>query len=344
MKAARIFAAQRRLRAVLPPTPMVRHPLLDTALGGEVWIKLENTTAIGAFKLRGGLELLATLDAPARRRGICAPTRGNHGQALAYAARRHGVSCVLFVPAGNSPDKNRAMRAFGAEVRVAGADFDQAHEAAERFAHDTGARYVHPGREPALVAGAGTIGLEMSRAVQQPFDDVFVPVGVGSLAAGVGMALAATSPTTRVHGVSARAAPAMQRAFDGGPADRRHPPAATLADGLAVGAPIAETLSIMRRHLHAMHLVDEHELARAMRLYATSIHQLAEGAGAAALAGALQQRDRLTGRRIGIVLSGGNVTLETFASLLDDCHRRTAPDVESDLVAATTNAWPSGSS
>jgi threonine dehydratase len=295
---------------------MIRHPLLDEALGTETWIKLENTTPIGSFKIRGGVNLIAALDEGERRSGICAPTRGNHGQALAWAAHRAGVRCTLFVPAGNNPDKDRAMRAYGAEVRVAGRDFDEAHEAAEEFARGTGARYVHPGREPALIAGNGTIGLEMCAAGPAPFDAIFVPVGVGSLAAGVALACSAASPTTRVIGVAAAAAPAMHHAFHTGIL-APHRVGDTLADGLAVGVPISATIDIMRHHIADLCLIDEPGLEDAIRLYARSIHQLAEGAGATALAGAMSQRSRLQGSRVGIVLSGGNIDGASLRRLLE---------------------------
>ena len=296
---------------------MVRHPLLDELVGAEVWVKLENTTTIGAFKLRGALNLMATLSEVHRRSGICAPTRGNHGQALAYASAREGVRCVLFVPKGNNPDKNRAMEAFGAELRVAGETFDEAHRAAVAFAEDTGAHYVHPGRTPELIAGAGTIGLEMFDAVEGTLDDIFAPVGVGSLAAGLGLAAAAASPRTRIWGVSALSAPAMHDAFYDG-LDRPKPVGRTVADGLAVGEPVSMTLEMMRRYLAGMTLVTEGELRNSMRVLARTVHQMAEGAGAAGLAGAMQMRDQLRGKRVGVVLSGGNVDAQTLRQLLDE--------------------------
>ena len=315
LQATDIFAARRRLRGHLPPTPTVRHPALDEAIGTAVWVKLENTTPIGAFKIRGGLNLVADLDEQQRNAGICAPTRGNHGQGLAYAARATNVPCTLFVPERNNPEKNAAMRSFGAEVRVSGATFDDAHAAAVQFAASSGARYVHPGHEPALIAGAGTLALEMFEAIDGPLDDLFVPVGVGSMAAGVALAAAVVSPGTRIHGVGAAAAPAMHDAFHSGALASR-PVADTVADGLAVGSAIDTTLAIMRRHLASMRLVDEAELRAAIQLYARTIHQLAEGAGAAALAGAMQMRHQLPGRRIGVVLSGGNIDSATLCSLL----------------------------
>lgn len=323
MLAAEVFRARARLRGRVPPTPLVHHPLIDSSLGAEVFIKLENTTAIGSFKIRGGLNLVATLDESERRAGLCAPTRGNHGQALAYACRELGMTCTLFVPVGNSEDKNRAMRAFGAEVIVKGSSFDETHHAAEQFAQTVGARYVHPGREPALIAGAGTLALEMVEQLNhviveqldQDLDTLFVPVGVGSCAAGVALAMSLVSPRTRIYGVAAAAAPAMHEAFYSGSMVCQ-PAESTLADGLAVGESIETTLSIMRQHLEGMLLVEEFELRSAVRMYARSIHQLAEGAGAAALAGALQMKDQLGGLRVGIVLTGGNIDSDTLSSLL----------------------------
>ncbi len=317
MLGADIFRARARLRGRVPPTPLVRHPLIDAALGAEVFIKLENTTPIGSFKIRGGINLCVTLTEHQRSVGICAPTRGNHGQALAYACQEHDMRCTLFVPVGNNPDKNRAMRAFGAEVVEIGGSFDETHQAAERFASETGACYVHPGREPALIAGAGTLALEMVDQLDAGIDVMFVPVGVGSCAAGVALAMSLVSPDTRIYGVAAAAAPAMYEAFYSG-STVCQPAASTLADGLAVGESIELTLGIMRQHLAGMLLVEEHELASAVRLYARGIHQLAEGAGAAGLAGALQMKDQLAGARVGLVLSGGNIDSKTLAGLLDE--------------------------
>lgn len=309
-----VFEARRRLQRHLSPTPLVRHPLLDEALGTSLWVKLENAQPIGAFKIRGGLNLVESLGRERLQAGICAPTRGNHGQGLAYAARAVGVRCTLFVPDDNNPEKNAAMLAFGADVRRAGANFDQACLQADAFAAATSARLVHPGHEPALIAGAGTLALEIFDALEGGLDDIFVPVGVGSLASGVALAASIVSPRTRVRGVSALAARAMHDAFHSGEMNSR-PVSSTLADGLAVGVPIDTTLAIMRRHVCSMQLVDESALRHAIELYAGSVHQLAEGAGAAALAGALQMRDELRGRRVGVVLSGGNIDRATLASI-----------------------------
>jgi len=303
------------VRAQLPPTPLVNHPLLDARVGCEVFVKLENTQSIGSFKIRGGLNLLARMSAADRARGLVTATRGNHGQSIAQAARMHGARCSIFVPRGNNPDKNAAMAAMGAHVIEVGHDFDAAMIAAEEYAARCGARLVHPARDMDLVAGVGTIGLEMLEQAGEPLDAVFVPVGGGSIAAGVAVAVKALSPSTRVIGVSAENAPAMHHAWHTGEA---HPFAAvdTLADGLAVRVPVEATLGIMRPLLDGMMLVSEREIQDGIRAYAETMHQMAEGAAAAALAGAIRARKKLDARRVGVVLTGGNIDAATLMRAL----------------------------
>lgn len=303
------------VRAQLPPTPLVSHPLLDARVGCEVLVKLENTQSIGSFKIRGGLNLLAKMSAADRARGLVTATRGNHGQSIAQAARMHGVRCSIFVPRGNNPDKNAAMAAMGAHVIEVGHDFDAAMIAAEEYAAHSGARLVHPARDLDLVAGVGTIGLEMLEQAGAPLDAVFVPVGGGSIAAGVAVAVKALSPATKVIGVSAENAPAMHHAWHTG---EEHPFAAvdTLADGLAVRVPVAATLGIMRPLLDGMMLVSEREIQDGIRAYAETMHQMAEGAAAAALAGAMRARKELGAQRIGVVLTGGNIDAATLMRAL----------------------------
>jgi threonine dehydratase len=295
---------------------LVSHPLLSGTLGADVFVKLENTQPLGAFKVRGGLNLMASLDTPRIRRGVVAATRGNHGQSLAFAAREFGATCTLVVPEGNNVDKNAAMRSLGARVVVAGDDFDASCAHAAKLASGMGARLVHPGTERALIAGVATIGLELIEQLTAPLDVLFVPVGVGSCIAGISIVMSLLSPRTRIIGVSARAAPAMARAFE-----REQlvvcPPAETLADGLAVGAPVAETLSVMRGRVECITLVDESDIRSAIVLYARTLHQLAEGAGAVALAAALNWRDRIRGLRVGLVLSGGNIEASALRGVLE---------------------------
>ena len=307
--------ARERVATAFGPTPLVNHPLIDQELGCRAFVKLENTTPVGAFKLRGAMNLVAGLDEAARAQGLCAPTRGNHGQGLAWAAQRAGIPCTLFVPEGNSSAKNTAMRAFGAEVKVAGFDFDETVKASADFAMRCGARDVHPGRERALVLGAATLFLEMFEQAEQALEALFVPVGVGSCLAGAVLATRALGVSVHLVGVQASAAPAMAHAIQRGGV-RSYSVKPTLADGLAVGEPIPQTLALLRGHVDDMVLVEERELREAMRLYATTLNQLAEGAGAASLAGALQRRADLRGRRVGLVLSGGNIDTSTLKELL----------------------------
>ncbi|HEU4627738.1 MAG TPA: threonine dehydratase [Steroidobacteraceae bacterium] len=310
-----IVAARRLLSRSLTPTPLVTHPLLSKRVGAEVHVKLENALPLGSFKLRGGLNFIANLTPEQRARGVVTATRGNHGQSLAYAAQRYGVSCVVFVPEGNNPDKSAAIEALGATVRVAGHDFDAAWDAAVEHAQRTGAIAVHPSREPHLIAGYATVALEMLDQASQPLDSVFVPVGGGSLAAGMGLVFKALSPHTRVIGVQSSAAPAIARAWRTGEI-REVPVAETIADGLATRVPSPHTVDILREVLDDVIEVSEAEIAGAIRTLAETLHQLAEGAGAAALAGALQLRRRLVRQRVGVVLSGGNITSALLLKIL----------------------------
>ena len=310
-----IEGAMRVVREYLAPTPLVSNPLLNERVGCEVFVKLENTQSVGSFKIRGGLNLLANMPAEDRARGLVTATRGNHGHSLAHAARMHGVRCTIFVPRGNCAEKNAAIAALGAQVVEAGHDFDAAMIAAEEHAARTGARLVHQARDRDLVAGVGTVALEMLEQADGRLDTVFVPVGGGSLASGIAVAIKALSPATRVVGVSAENAPAMHHAWHTG---EYHPFAAidTLADGLAVRVPIDATLKIMRALLDGMVLVSEREIQDAIRVYAATVHHMAEGAAAAALAAAIRHRDELRGQRIGVVLTGGNIDAATLMGAL----------------------------
>lgn len=310
-----IVAARRLLARTLTPTPLVTHPLLSRRVGAEVHVKLENAVPLGSFKLRGGLNLVASLTAEQRARGLVTATRGNHGQSLASAAQRYGVPCSVFVPSGNNPDKSAAIAALGATVTVAGHDFDAAWQAALEHAERTGAIAVHPSREPRLIAGYATVALEMLDQASQPLDTVFVPVGGGSLAAGMGLVFKALSPHTRLIGVQSAAAPAIALAWRTGEI-REVPVGETIADGLATRVPSPDTVEILREVLDDIIEVSEAEIAGSIRCLAETLHQLAEGAGAAALAGALHLHRRITRQRVGVVLSGGNITSAQFLRIL----------------------------
>jgi threonine dehydratase len=325
-----IVAARRLLAKSLTPTPLVTHPLLSQRLGAEAHVKLENTVPLGSFKLRGGLHLLASLTAEQRARGLVTATRGNHGQSLACAAQRHGVRCAVFVPLGNNADKNAAISALGATVSVAGEDFDAAWAAALEHAAQTGMIAVHPSREPKLMAGYATVALEMLEQAGQPLDALFIPVGGGSLAAGMGLVFKALSPHTRLIGVQSAAAPALARAWQSGEM-REFPVGETLADGLAARVPAPETVAILREVLDDMVEVSEAQIADAIRCFAETLHQMAEGAGAAALAGAMRLQRRIAGERVGIVLSGGNITSQQLSRIL---HGELLPQAERSAFLA----------
>lgn len=325
-----IVAARRLLAKSLTPTPLVTHPLLSQRLGAEAHVKLENTVPLGSFKLRGGLHLLASLSPEQRARGLVTATRGNHGQSLACAAQRHGVRCAVYVPLGNNADKNAAISALGATVSSAGEDFDAAWAAALEHAARTGMIAVHPSREPKLMAGYATVALEMLEQAAQPLDALFVPVGGGSLAAGMGLVFKALSPHTRLIGVQSAAAPALARAWQSGEL-REFPVGETLADGLAARVPAPETVAILREVLDDMVEVSEAQIADAIRCFAETLHQMAEGAGAAALAGALHLRRRIAGERVGIVLSGGNITSQQLSRIL---HGELVPRAERSAFLA----------
>ena len=302
------------IRTVMPATPQYRWPLLVRRLGAEIWVKHENHTPIGAFKLRGGLVYLDEL----RRfkpdiRGVITATRGNHGQSIACAAARLGLAATIVVPYGNSAEKNRAMAAFGATLVEAGSDFQAAYEdAIARAASDN----LHLVRsfDPALVRGVATCGLELFRAVGG-LDTVYVPVGLGSGICAMIAAREAVGETAEIVGVVAANAPTYALSFAAGHAVSTNS-ADTIADGLAVRVPDDAALAIIRGGAARIVTVSEAEIRRAMHILFTDTHNVAEGAGAAALAAAFQERGRLAGKRVAVVLSGGNVDRALFAEVL----------------------------
>lgn len=302
--------ASAEVGAAMPPTPQLAWPLLAERLGAEAWVKHENHTPTGAFKVRGGLVYVERLkrerpDVP----GLVSATRGNHGQSLAFAGRRHGVPVTIFVPRGNSLEKNRAMRAFGVELVEHGADFQEAREAAGRLAQDRGLHAV-PSFHPDLVLGVATYALELFGAVRD-LDTLYVPIGQGSGVCACILVRDLLGLRTEIVGVQSTEAPAYALSFAAGRAITT-PTSDTFADGMATRVPDPEALAIVRRGAARIVQVTDAEIAGAIRAYWTDTHNLAEGAGAAPLAAALQERDRLRGRRVGLVLSGGNIDLDLF--------------------------------
>jgi len=313
---ADIEHAARLVHAAMPPTPQYSWPLLNEALGLETWIKHENHAPTGAFKVRGGL---VYLDALLRRQpdleGVIAATRGNHGQSVALAARRHGVAATIVVPRGNSREKNAAMRAFGVRLIEHGEDYQASREHAHALAREEGLHMV-PSYHPDLVAGVATGWLELLRA-QPQLDTLLVPIGQGSGFCAAVAARAALGRDLRLIGVVSAHAPGYRLSFQAGQAVTA-PASTVLADGLACSTPDPLSLPLVLAHADDVIAVSDDEVAAAMRLYYRCTHNLAEGAGAAALAGALQLRaaGRLDGVRLGLPLSGGNVDAALFAPVL----------------------------
>jgi threonine dehydratase len=301
---------------VMAPTPALRWPLLAARTGADVWVKHENHSPIGAFKLRGGLVYLDGLARLAKPpRGLIAATRGNHGQSLAFAAARAGFALTIVVPYGNSREKNAAMRALGAHLVEHGHDFQASLEFAIAQAAEHGLRAV-PSFDRGLVAGVSTYALEFFRAVPD-LDVVYVPIGLGSGICGVIAAREALGLKTKVVGVVADGAPAYALSFAAGrPVSTED--ATTIADGIACRVPDPNALSIINRYAERIVTVSDGQIEAAMRHYFTDTHNIAEGAGAAPLAALLKEKARQQGRRIGLVLSGGNVDREVYARVLAD--------------------------
>jgi threonine dehydratase len=309
-----VLAARETIAPHVHRTPLLLHPLLAARLGAEAWVKHENHQVTGAFKVRGGVNLVATLSDDERRRGLICVTRGNHGQSLAYAGRRFGVRVVIVVPEGNNPEKNAAMEAYGGELIVRGRDFNDAMAAAEDTAAEHGCRYVHSANEPALIAGVGTYGLEIFDDLPEP-DYIFVPVGLGSGICGVCTVAEHYQSRAKIIGVQTERAPAVTETFrQGRPV--RTVTADTFADGLATRAPAELTMAIMRRRVDDMVLVSEEDLTAAVRTLWQTTHNLAEGAGAAALAAANQLSAQIAGKKVVLVLSGGNLDTPSAGAIL----------------------------
>ncbi len=309
-----VLAARQRIAAHIRSTPLMRHPVLDAESGLELWVKHENHNPTCAFKVRGGLNLIASLTPVECARGVMTASTGNHGQSIAMACGIHGVSCTVFVPDGNNPDKNAAMRAYGATLAEGGRDFDEARERCERRASETGARYVHSANEPLLLAGVATYALEIFETLPEPAT-IFVPIGGGSGACGLITVRNALGKKTRIVGVGAANADAVYRSWRG-PERVVGTSAATFADGMATRVTFDLTFDMLKAHLDDFIQLSEEELAEGVRLALRATHNLAEGAGAAAIAAAMKQRDTLQGQPVVAVMSGGNLDAATLARIV----------------------------
>jgi threonine dehydratase len=309
-----VLDALPRVHAVLKPTPLYEWPGLSDLLGCRFLLKHENHQPVGAFKVRGGVNLVSTLNAQERTAGIIGCSTGNHGQSLAFASRIEGVRCTIVVPQRNNPEKIRAMRLLGATVIESGRDFDDARDYLEAVLVPQGGRYVHSANEPLLIAGVGSMACEIFDALPEP-DAILVPIGLGSGVCGTCIVAKHRRPQTQIIGVQAEGAAAVARSWRSGTWQTTDA-AATWAEGIATRAPAQMTLDIMRALMDDVVLVSDDELRLACFQILKETHNLAEGAGAAAVAAALKCRDRFAGQTVIGVLSGGNLDLQELPCIL----------------------------
>ncbi len=302
-----ILDAQRRIRPYLQQTPLHTYPTLNRLLGFMAYVKHENHNPTGAFKVRGGINLVSRLTPEEKSRGVVTASTGNHGQSIALACSLFGVKAYICVPVGANPDKVAAIRSHGAEIVEEGRDFEEAKANAERLAESKGYRFISSGDEPHLIAGVGTIGLEIMQ--QEPsIDTVISPVGAGTGCGGTAIAVKTINPDVRMIAVQAENAPSVYRSWSSGSPESTGP-VSTMADGLATRQTFKLPLGILRDWVDEFTLVSEDEMRRGVRLYLEHCRTVAEGAGSAPLAAALKMRNELKGRRVALVLSGGNITL-----------------------------------
>jgi len=312
---AAVEAARARLRDAIHETPCAYSQTLSELSGTRCYVKLENLQMTGSFKERGAANLLLQLDADERRRGVAAASAGNHGLAVAFHAARLGIPATIVMPTYAPLIKVTSARRYGAEVILHGANYDEAYERAQAVVGERGAVFVHPFDDPRVVAGQGTLGLELLDQLSE-VDAVLVPVGGGGLISGVALAIKARRPDVRVIGVQAAAVPAMERALAA--RERvRVPPGATIADGIAVRQVGALAFGLVARHVDAVVTVDEEELSNAILLLLEIEKTVVEGAGAAPLAALLNRPLGLAGGRVALVLSGGNIDVTMLARIIE---------------------------
>jgi threonine dehydratase len=301
-----VLSARARIAPHLPRTPMFEYPSLDAVVGARIFVKHENAQPTGAFKVRGGLNLVSRLSTDTARCGVIAYSTGNHGQSIAYASRMFGIPAHIVMPEAANPSKVSALRALGAEVVLHGASFEHARRHAEDLARARGHRLISAGNEPLLIAGVATEALEMLED-EPELDAIIVPVGSGSGAAGACLVASAIAPSCRVIAVQSQASPAGHDSWRCGRCVESEN--STFAEGLATGAGSELPQRILGEHLSDFVLVSDDEIKQAMVWMMERAHTLAEGAGAAALAAAYKLRDALRHRKVGIVCSGGNSSL-----------------------------------
>jgi threonine dehydratase len=300
-----VLAARKRIARYLSPTPLYRYPALDALAGAALWVKHENHQPVGAFKVRGGVNLVSQLPEADRARGVITASTGNHGQSVAYAAHLFGVRAIICVPEQANPVKVESMRALGAEIVFHGRDFDDAREYCEKQAADRGYRYIHSGNEPMLIAGVGTYALEILES-QPDIEVIVVPVGGGSGASGTCTVAKAINPAIEVIGVQSEAAPAAQRSWQGRALVTDA--TSTIAEGLATRTAFELPQGILWQLLDDFVLVSDEALLTATKVMIEKTKNLVEPSGAAALAAVLADQARFAGRKVAIVCSGGNIS------------------------------------
>ena len=311
-----IIAARKVVSHFLKSTPLTHYPELSEKLGFQAYIKHENHLPTGSFKVRGGINFMSNLSTEQKKQGVVTATRGNHGQSIAYAAAQFGVKATIVVPHGNNPEKNSAMQAFGAELIEHGNDFDEARELCDTLQAERGLYYVHPCMEPALIHGVGTYSLEIFESFPNAHT-IIVPIGGGSGVCGAITVAKAINPNVKIIGVQAENASAIYRSWKAG----KHietDSCRTIADGLATRVPFPIPFSIIKDGIHDIVTVSEKEIRSGIRSALRWTHNLAEGAGAAALAAAFKLSDTLVRQNVVMVMSGGNLDMETLKEVLTD--------------------------
>ncbi len=311
-----IYDAKRKISPYILRTPLRRVPGLSEMLDADVWVKHENLQNLGAFKIRGGLNLISRTSEAERARGFITASSGNHGQSIASAAQQFGANCTIVVPVGANPLKVASMRSMGAAVIEHGPTFDESREYSEVLAREEGMRYVHPANEPMLVAGVATYTLEIYEDLDE-IDFIFVPVGAGSGACGASVVTQALSPATKVVGSQSEAAPSVQLSWEKMEGETVSAPMRTAAEGLATGSAYDYPVGMLRKYLHDFVLVSESEIEKAVITMLSSTRTLVEHAGATSLAAAERLADQVRGKRIVLIASGANITPEQLQGMLE---------------------------
>ena len=311
-----VYEAQKAISKYLPKTPLLSSPSLAKRLGCDAFVKCENVLPTGAFKVRGGINLISRLSDEEKLRGVIAASTGNHAQSIAYASSLFGVKAVIGMPLGANPDKVEAARSFGAVIEFHGKDYDEARKWVEDEAKEKGYRYIHSANEPLLIAGVGTLYLEIMQEIPD-VDVIIVPIGGGSGAAAACIVAKNLNPKVKVIGVQAENAPAVYLSWKNGKPTETES-ANTFAEGLATRVAFTMTFDILCNMIDDIVLVSEEELKKAILMLLETTHQLAEGAGAASTAAAFKLREQLQGKKVALPLTGGNLPLKNLHAILEE--------------------------